>query len=481
MRDIDEILNDSSMSIDNKIGVLTSKAIKVPSWNMLKNEYNPKMHDVMNKAIYHDLIDNKGQIRHVTRVTYNLQKLAVKRMTELACGIPIKRAYHVENENQALIKKYIEKILTKNHIDNLNNQRFHAMFASCEMMTLWYSVREKNSIYGFDSEIKLRCRCFSPMDGDDLYPLFDEYGDMTALSVGYTQQEYGQTVTYLDSYTKSKHLKWVMYPDSTTDTNSGWHEVENEDITIGKIPGIYCWRPLPIWEDTTPLVNELEFTMSRDGNYLRKNLKPLFAICSDEIIEFGKENEDDNEDRSILQFPEGATANYVTWEGAIENLKFYIGELRQSFFTQLQLPDWSYESMKAVPMSGESRKQLFIDAQMKVKDESGRLQEFCEREINVIKAFLKTQLPEMSQDIDNLDVSVEISPFTINDERDRIDNLQAANGGRPLMSQRESIEYFGVSSNVDKTMAEIHQDDIRELSSAYNFGEEENVEDEIVL
>ena len=50
--------------------------------------------------------------------------------------------------------------------------------------------------------------------------------------------------------------------------------------------------------------------------------------------------------------------------------------------------------MKSNPMSGESRKQLFIDAQLKVKDESGRLIEFLDREMNVVKAFLKTMLPE---------------------------------------------------------------------------------------
>ena len=61
-----------------------------------------------------------------------------------------------------------------------------------------------------------------------------------------------------------------------------------------------------------------------------------------------------------------ATASYVTWTQAVDNLKFYINELRAMFFTQLQLPDWSYEKMSQQALSGESRKQLFIDAQMKV-------------------------------------------------------------------------------------------------------------------
>ena len=127
--------------------------------------------------------------------------------------------------------------------------------------------------------------------------------------------------------------------------------------------------------------------------------------------------------------------------------------------TQLQLPDWSYESMKSTPMSGESRKQLFIDAQLKVKDESGRLLEFFDREVNVVKAFLKLALGEKFSDaVDALSVENEVTPYTITEEKDTINNLLSANGNKPLMSQRESIEQLGWSSDVDRTMQEITEE-----------------------
>lgn len=157
-----------------------------------------------------------------------------------------------------------------------------------------------------------------------------------------------------------------------------------------------------------------------------------------------------------MQYPKGSTAQYITWQQAVENLKYYVGELRSLFFTQLQLPDWSYEKMSQQALSGESRKQMFIDAQLKVKDESGRLIEFFDREMNVIKAFLKVMLGEQfHKDIDALKVEMIITPFAITDEKDTINNLMAANGGEPIMSQRESIELFGHSDDVDKTLKEI--------------------------
>ena len=229
------------------------------------------------------------------------------------------------------------------------------------------------------------------------------------------------------------------------------------------------YRPTPIWEDTSKTVYEIEWALSRNGNYLRKNSKPIFVVLADEVIQFGDEKPENKEFKAVMQYPKGSTAQYVTWQQAIENLKFYVSELRSMFFTQLQLPDWSYEKMSQQALSGESRKQLFIDAQMKVNDESGRLLEGFDREINVIKAFLKTVLPEhYHSDIDALKIETKITPFSITDTKETVDMLMTANGGEPIMSQRESIEEFGHSDDVDKTLEEIAQQGVED---AFNLTE----------
>ena len=442
------------------IGDLKDKAFPVPAWGScgsrkgLVSEYDPKKHPVMNKALYPDIVEDDGTIDYVTRITYNLQQLAVKRMTELCCGIPVKRVYSPEDDKQKDVANYLEKIFMQNRIDSVNNERLTMLFAGCEVLTLWYAVEEKHKKYGFDSMLKFRCKNYSPMLGDNLYPLMDEMGDMIALSIGYKRKVANKTVSYFDTYTATNHYKWQ------DNGSGGWEIVEEDDISkVGKIPGVYAWRPTPIWEDTSKIVYEMEWSVSRNGNYLRKNSKPLFCVFADEEIDFGEEGNENSEFKSVLQYPKGSTAGYVTWAQAIDNLKFHITELRQSFFTQLQLPDWSYESMKANPMSGESRKQLFIDAQLKVKDESGRLLEFFDREVNVVKAFLKVALGEdYHEAVDALPVENVITAFTITEEKDTISNLMMANGNKPIMSQREAIEEFGHSDDVDATLAEIQQD-----------------------
>lgn len=454
MAKIEEIIAPERLAKDI-IADLQIKTISVPAWSELEKEYNPKNHPVMKDPSYIDKVTKTG-IEKVTRITIDLQRLAVKRMTELAFGIPVKRNYSTEIDQGKQLSQILEKILKRNRINSLNIERGKMLFAGCEVITLWYATEEPNTLYGFDSKIKLRCKNYSPTVGDILYPLFDETDDMVALSIQYTRTEGKKTRTFFDTFTKDTHIQWE-------NTAEGWTESIRENHTLGKIPGAYITRPTPIWEDTSNNVYEIEWALSRNGNYLRKNSKPIFAIFSDEDVTFGEEKDDDF--RSIFQYPTGGSANYITWPQATESLKFQIDSLYRAYFTQLQLPDMSYESMKSTPMSGEARKMLFLDCQLKVTEESGRWLEFFDREINVIKEFMKTMLPAQSKAIDALQVEVEITPYQVNDDKDTIGNIMLGTAGKPIISQAEGVRLLGWSANPDDTIKELEAQDMAQITS----------------
>lgn len=479
--EISEIIKRAKTGED-VTSLLKQKSISLPAWADLKKEYDPKLHPVMDEAKYPDItiyeeqpssetdeFGNPKKIRvakdveRVSRVTYALQDLAVKRTVELCFGIPVRRVYKPDanDERQKEVAGYLEKIYDAVRINSVNIDRGRQLFASCEIMTLWYPVKQDTSIYGFNSKIKLRCVTYSPMLGDEIYPLFDETGDLLALSVSYIRKVKEETISYFDVYTDDTHLRWE------TSSESGANELTvKEEITLGKIPAIYIYRPSPVWENTSPLVYEMEWAMSRNGNYLRKNSRPILMAAVSEEIQFGQSPSTDAAFRDIVQYPQGSSLQYVTWNQAIDNLKFYEESLRRTFFTQLQLPDISYDNMKTTPMSGEARKQLFIDCQLKVKDESGRWLEFFDREMKVVKGFLKIALgnkSEYNKAIDDLVVENVITPFTITDEKDTVNILLMKNGNKPLMSQRESIEALGESDDVEQTLNEIRQESVADL------------------
>lgn len=427
---------------------LTEKSIRVPSWNKLVREYDPNLHPVMDRGLYPDIVHDDGTVEYVTRINQDMQRLAVKKTAQLCVGLPVERIYKPKTEGEALVAKLIEKIFQRNRIDNINIDRCKMLFSSCEIFTLWYSVAQEHNMYGLEDtcHLKVRCKNFAPINGDKLFPLLDKYGDMIAISVGGERFMGKQKLSYLDTYTKDLHIQFI-------NKGEGWCETVREDIIIGKIPGVYAYRSTPIWEDISNICYEIEWALSRNGNYLRRNSKPILAIYSDQDLTFNQST--DNDSLTVQQHSPDSKIEYVTWEQATDSLKFYVEQLRQSFFSQLQLPDISFDNMKSTPMSGESRHMMFIDSELKVKEESGRLLEMFDREINVVKAFAKCILPAYSKEIDSLMVENIITPFGIRSEEDKIANIIKATGGKPILSQREGVEYLGWSDDVDKTMQEL--------------------------
>lgn len=456
--DINEIISPERNAV-SIIGDLKRKTISAPSWSKLAKEYDPNLHPVMTDPNYRDKVTRKG-VEHLTRITLGLQRLAVKRMGELAFGIPVKRVYKPKDDAEKKAAEIMEAIFTKNRIDSVNIERSKYLYASCEVVTLWFSQEAQTTYGGEVSPIKLRCKNYSPMKGDALYPLFDEYDDMIALSIEYTRYENSTHVVYFDTYTATEHVRWRTEGGNTT-------EEIREPITLGKITGVYAHRDTPIWEDQSQNVYEVEWTLSRNGNYIRKNARPNWVVFSDNKITFGKESNKDNEGRNVLKYGKDDKAQYVTWQQAIDSIKFHVDEIKRNFFMELQLPDMSMENMKATPMSGEARKMMFIDAQLKVRDESGLWLEYFDREINVVRAFMKAMFPTLAKAIDALNVEVEITAYTINDDETTIKNLVTANGGKAIMSQRESVEYLGWSADVDRTMAQIAEDDQKDVFEQY--------------
>ena len=440
---------------------LKKKTITVIPWSTLMKEYDPKQHPVMTDGAYNSKSDRKGKERKVTRVILPWQKLAVRRMGSLAFGIPVKRIYKPKDDTQKTASAIIESIYKRNHINSVNLERSKFLYAACEVVTIWYTHEvEGGATYaGVDTKYKLLCKNYSPMKGDSLYPLFDEYDDMVALSVEYTRDEDGTKVTYFETYTADAHYRWRMNGAKATE------DMAPEPIKIGKINGIYGHREMPIWEEQSENVFEAEWTYSYNGNYVRKNSRPNWVVFCDpqDKVRVGQEKDDDRLGRNVLKYPANAKAEYKTWDQSIESIKFHTSELKSNFFMGLQLPDMSMESMKTTPMSGEARKMLFIDCQMKVLDESGIWIEYFDREMSVVKAFAEKMFPRYAEAIRSLEVENVITPYTIRDEGERITNYSNATGGKPVMSQRTAVSRLGMVDDVDEEIKLMEQEETADL------------------
>ena len=467
----------------NIINELKKKSVTLPPWEILLKDYEPTRHKIV-----HDMIGRKdrqrsdGVLEKASRIYIGLEKLLTRRYNEYTFSIPVKRNYTNvgDDETQKSIANALEAIYKHARIDSVNMKRGLAYYASCEFFTIWYAVEKENTLYGFPSKYKLKCKTYSPMDGTRLYPLFDEKDDMVAMSFEYEKKNGEETVTCFETFTEDRHYLWRRdggikdgWSEVLSSTNEDGEAQHGEPINIMKIPGVYLYRPVPVYHGLSNLREEIEYSLSRNSDVIAYNSAPVLKITGRVI---GEENK--GESRRAWRMESGGDVAYVSWQQSVEALKYHVDMLVKMFFMQSQMPDVSFENMKGLGSIGyDARQTLFTDAHLRIGEEAGAWIEFLERECNVIKAFLKKMNVKWEKEIDEVDVEHVITPFVQDDEKYEIEKWQKANGGKPLVGHLESIRKAGVSDAPDATYEEYQKEQNATLERRVNdlFGGEASV------
>ena len=208
------------------------------------------------------------------------------------------------------------------------------------------------------------------------------------------------------------------------------------------------------------LREDLEYTLSRNSDVVAYNSAPILKIVGSLIGDEAK-----GETRRVYKVTEGGDVAYVSWAQSVGAQESHSNALLKYFWMQSQMPDISFDNMKSLGNIGYSaRKMLLTDTHLKIGEEMGAWTEFLNRECNVIKAFLKKLNVRWANEVDSVQVEHVITPFMIEDEQAQIDMHMKANGGKPVESQRESIQRIGKSQDVDQTLEEINQEAAQEAA-----------------
>lgn len=450
-------------TVEEVIEALKVKIFNVPSWDTLRKEFYPEEHAINNKAIYPDkkIFDENDQwIRDEprTRVMLGLQKLATSRMTEFLFTIPPNQSCEEADtdDTKAEQLKIFKKILKKVKWGTLNKTRARAISSECEQATLWYLVKQKKPTkkYGFPSDYKLKYSTFSPSKGDLLFPRMDETGDMIAFSRQFVVKTEAKSTTYFETWTDKKHIRWVQLD------SSGWTEDINEDIfKLDKIPVVYGYRPVAIWQDADHnKIHEMELLLSRSGEIIAYHSAPVLLLSGDL-----KGAPIKDESNKVFATENGGDAKYVSWDQSPETVSFLFEKLWKSWFTELQLPDLSFENIKGMgALSGEARKWLMADAHLKVGDECEIYDDIIDRDFSIIKSYMGIMNPAWADSLEELDIENTIIPFIIDDEAGRVEVLIAANGGKPIISQERSVELANFSNDPKSEFIKIEGEYLKE-------------------
>lgn len=465
--DINEIISEDR-PIAQIIADLKDKTTPVPLWEELEEYYDPKKHEIItNPALRpRDKRKKNGQIDRAARILYPAEKIVTRRMNQMCFTIPVERKYETEDdETLKEIANAIEAIYEKVRINGVNKNRMRAYFGACEVCTVWYAVEEENEDYGFKCKYKFKCRSYSPMPTKmskiseaKLWPVFDEYDDMVAMCIEYTITKKKQTTYYFDCYTKDTFKSYSSKNGLYTDA-----EIETRPIPIGKIPAVYLWRPAPIYDGIANNRSDIELTLSRTSDVIRKNSAPIVKVVGDLIGDkpYG------GEAREVYKLKQGGDVGLVSPAVSHDAIQYYISQLKENIEEDTQMPNLSMTNVKSLGNIGaDARKTLLADAHMKVGEEKDDIIWAFDRECNIIKAFLAEAKNEWRDDIKRLKVSHHITPFVQNDRAARISELTEATGGKPIMSQQTAVERLGEVKDVDAEMKRLKEEQRAETESS---------------
>lgn len=451
--------------------------IELPDTASAEKSLNPKEH-IINNEVYRPnkkvvtdsdndadsaqkVIDTNGESTNfryekVSRVALALQKLIIGRAVSFLFGNPVAYNATPENPKQETIIKAVNKILHDVKSRSLNRKIARSVFGYKECAELWYPVEKPNNKYGFKSKYRLRCTLISPKNGDTLYPYFDEFGDMVAFSRSFSRVNSNKNrFDYFETYTDTEHWLWL-------NGANGYDVVEGypKKISIGKIPVIFGYQSQRETEDVDSLIDRLELLLSNFADTNDYHASPKI-FTTGQINGWSKKGDSG----AVIEGEEGATMQYVSWQNAPESVKLEIETLLRMIYTITQTPDISFDSVKGLgAISGIALKLLFLDAHLKVQDKLEVFDDYLQRRVNVIKAYISQMDTSLANDCDVLDIEPEVTPYMPTSEIDEINMWLAANGNKPLVSQKASVKGANLTQDPDEDYQQIMNED---ASSSY--------------
>ena len=454
--------------------------IPQPDTEAANKALDPKLHDINNPVLRPDkrvkvtddeqgesaqkVIDTGGENTNyrtvkVARVALAIQKLIISRAVSFCFGNPPEYNTTPENEQQEMIVKALKRILYDVKSKSLNRKIGCAIFGYKECAEYWHTVSKDkpHSKYGFTTKHKVRCTLFSPAFGDTLYPFFDETGDMVAFSRAFSRKDNkDNAIDYFETFTDKEHWLWV-------NGNNGYEVAPGypKPVAIGKIPVIYGNQPKFETEDVDSLIDRLETLLSNFADTNDYHASPKIFVTG-QINGWAKKGDSG----AVIEGEDGATMQYVSWQQAPEAVKLEIETLLKMIYTITQTPDISFDAVKGLgAISGVALKLLFMDAHLKVQDKCEIFDDYLQRRVNVLLAYIGQMNTSLEAECEQIEIEPEIVPYMITSDIDDLNYWLTANGNKPVISQEESVERVGLSKDPTKTVEKIKE----EQSAANSF------------
>ena len=420
-----------------------------------KKQWEPAEHDILdigktpNKLVtYKDRETDKIQTKTVgiNRIPIPAQKDIVKKAVAFLFDNDVEVSAETKDDNDILLLSALKKILDDNKADSQNRVIAKNLFRSTQVAEIWWAQTvEQHEDYGFSSKIRLRMSVFSPWNGDELFPYFDLRGDMVAFSRRFKIIDIdNKEVQHFETYTEDYYYLWNT-------SGSDWGLIKREPNLLKKIPVVYAEQDNTEWADVQWAIDRLEKRFSKHGDTNDYNGDPIVVMEGDMV------DMPDKEDAGkAFTVEKGGKLYYLSWDHAPESVRMEIENLFKVLDRYTQTPNITLDSIKGIgAVSGITLRFLFMDAHLKVLDKREIFDPYLKRRANLLKAFIAYINSGLKTSAGRLNIKSKITPYTVPDPVERVNVLIAANGGKPIISQKAAVAEGAMTRDTDADYQQI--------------------------
>ncbi len=459
----------NELDIPQRIEELKKRTTDAPNKDDLLSDWDETKHDVMIEEkrpkrrvlVEEEERDVNGKIIkpaeykkvEVNRIAIPLEQDIVNTQTAFTVGNEPKMTCRSEDKQEKNLFEIVKDTLKRNKIKYINKRVMRSWLSEQEVAEYWYAVEDKSWWKRILSKLgviktppshKLKVALWSPFRGDNLYPYFNQYGDLIAFSREYTAKENGKDVK---RFTVIDNREVTTYQDGK--------EKDRFEHKFDKIPVIYIYRNKAYCKKIKTLRNRLEVLLSNFADCLDYNFYPKLVAVGDleGIQERGTTNE------IINLTGDGASVSYLTWQQSPEMAKTEFDNLTERVYSLTNTPRMSVEYLRESgnPVSGRAFKYVFMGAHLQVSNHAEDLEEYLERRVNFVVSAIGSLYPKIKSATETIDIDVEIVPFMIDNKSERInDAVSAVEGG--VASRKEGIILAGITDRIEEELKAIEED-----------------------
>ncbi len=454
--------------VGERIKALKKRPTKAPdtqenlkAWDFTQHDvFDPEKRPKRKVVIKEEVLNPDGSVKEptkfkheeVNRIGLPLEQDIVNIHTAFTVGTEPKLECETEDEKERNFLDILKRIYKQNKLKYENKKLIRSWLSECEVAEYWYTVESvtwwqrilKFVKIGVAPKRKLKSVIWSPFRGDNLYPLFDEYGDLIAFSREYkTKDEDG------------KDIEKFMVIDSQNITIYADEKQEDQfKHNFEKLPVIYMYREKPLCDKIKTIRNRLEVLLSNFADCLDYNFYPKMVATGE--LE-GIQNKGTTSE--IIELSDGAKVSYLTWQQSPEMAKLEFENLTERAYALTNTPRITFEQLKGTgnALSGRAFKFMFMGIHLEVSNHAEVVEEFLQRRVNFLVSAIGSITPKLKPIADLIMVETEIVPYMIDNQTERINDAVAAVSGG-VASLQEGVILAGITDQVQEEIKRIKEE-----------------------